>query len=83
MIYAPPPGRQRGERVEKRNDGLSFTVSCNKFGWTRSWGISRSRFHMALGLLGAFLVGALFSFFFSYSLYGQAEDIRAEKEKRR
>lgn len=80
MIYAPPPGRQRGERVEKRNDGLSFTVSCNKFGWTRSWGISRPRFHMALGLLGAFLVGTLFSFFFSYSLYGKAEDIRAEKE---
>ena len=80
MIYVPSPGRQRGERVERRNDGLSFIVSCNKSGWTRSWGISRPRFHMALGLLGAFLVGALFSFFFSYSLYGEAEDIRAQKE---
>lgn len=80
MIYVPSPGRQRGERVERRNDGLSLIVSCNKSGWTRSWGISRPRFHIALGLLGAFLVGALFSFFFSYSLYGEAEDIRAQKE---
>ena len=64
----------------KRNDGLSFIVSCNKFGWTRSWDISRERLHMALGLVGAFLVGALFSFFFSYSLYGEAEEVRAQKE---
>ena len=80
MIYVPPPGRQRGERVEKRNDGLSLIVSCNKFGWTWSRGVSRTRFHTALGLLGAFLVGALFSFFFSYSLYGEAEEVRAQKE---
>lgn len=64
----------------KRNDGLSFIVCCNKFGWTRSCGISRGQFHMALGLLGTFLVGVLFSFFFSYSLYGEAEEIRAQKE---
>jgi len=66
--------------VGKRNDGLSFIVSCNKFGWTRSWDISREQLHMALGLVGAFLVGALFSFFFSYSLYGEAEEVRAQKE---
>ena len=66
--------------MEKRDDGLSFIVCCNKFGWTRSWGISRGRLYMALALLGTFVVGALLSFFFSYSLYGEAEEIRTQKE---
>ena len=66
--------------MDKRNDGLSLIVSCNKFGWTRYWGISRKRFHLALGALGFFVLGALLSFFLSYRFYGEAEDIRAEKE---
>ncbi len=64
----------------KRNDGLSFIVCCNKFGWTKSWGISRERFQLVLGALGIFVLGALFSFFLSYKFYGEAEDIRAEKQ---
>lgn len=64
----------------KRNDGLSLIICCNKFGWTRSWGISRGRFQLALALLGTFVVGALFSFFLSYSFYGEAEEVRAQGE---
>ena len=64
----------------KRNDGLSFIVCCNKFGWTKSWGISRERFQLVLGALGIFVLGALFSFFLSYKFYGEAEDIRAQKQ---
>lgn len=66
--------------MEKRNDGLSFIVCCNKFGWTRSWGISRERFQFALGALGIFVLGALLSFFLSYKFYGEAQDIRAQKQ---
>ena len=66
--------------MEKRNDGLSFIVCCNKFGWTRSWGISRERFQLVLGALGIFVLGALFSFFLSYKFYGEAEDLRAQKQ---
>ena len=66
--------------MDKRNDGLSFIVCCNKFGWTRSWGISRERFHLVLGALGFFVLGALLSFFLSYRFYGDAEAVRAEKE---
>ena len=66
--------------MEKRNDGLSFIVCCNKFGWTRSWGVSRERFHLALGVLGIFVLGALFSFFLSYRFHGEAEDLRAQKQ---
>ena len=64
----------------KRNDGLSLIVSCNKFGWTRYWGISRERFHLILCVLGIFVLGSILSFFLSYSFYGDVEDIRAEKE---
>lgn len=64
----------------KKNDGLSFIVCCNKFGWTKSWGISRERFQLVLGALGIFVLGALFSFFLSYKFYGEAEDIRAQKQ---
>ena len=67
--------------MKKRNDGLSFIVCCNKFGWTRSWDLSRKRLHVTLGLLGTFVAGALFSFFFSYSLYGEAEEVRTQKEE--
>lgn len=67
--------------MKKRNDGLSFIVCCNKFGWTRSWCLSREQLHIALGLLGTFAVCVLFSFFFSYSLYGEAEEVRAQKEE--
>lgn len=66
--------------MEKRNDGLSFIVCCNKFGWTRSWGISRDRLHLCLGALGIFILGAFLSFFLSYRFYGEAENLRAEKE---
>ncbi len=66
--------------MDKRNDGLSFIVCCNKFGWTRSWGISRERFHLVLGALGFFVLGAVLSFFLSYRFYGDAEAVRAEKE---
>ena len=66
--------------MDKRNDGLSFIVCCNKFGWTRSWGISRERFHLVLGALGFFVLGALLSFVLSYRFYGDAEAVRAEKE---
>ena len=66
--------------MDKKNDGLSLIVCCNKFGWTRSWGIGRERFQLVLGALGIFLLGALFSFFLSYRLYGEAEAVRAEKE---
>ena len=66
--------------MEKRNDGLSFIVSCNKFGWTRAWGISRKRFHLVLGALGIFVLGTLLSFFLSYKLHGDKQDIRAEKQ---
>ena len=66
--------------MEKRNDGLSFIVCCNKFGWTRSWGIGRERFQFALCALGIFVLGALLSFFLSYKFYGEAEDLRAQRE---
>ena len=66
--------------MEKRNDGLSFIVCCTKFGWTKSWGIRRNQFQLILGALGVFVLGALFSFFLSYKFYGEAEDIRAEKQ---
>ena len=66
--------------MDKRNDGLSLIVSCNKFGWTRYWGISRERLHLVLGALGFFVLGALLSFFLSYRFYGDAEAVRAEKE---
>ena len=66
--------------MEKRNDGLSFIVSCNKFGWTRSWGISRGRFHLGLGIVGTFLLGALLSVFLSYKFYGEVETVRAQKQ---
>ncbi len=66
--------------MSKRNDGLSFIVSCNKSGWTRSWGISRARLHLVLGALGIFVLGALLSFFLSYKFYGDAEDLRARKQ---
>ena len=66
--------------MEKRNDGLSFIVCCNKFGWTKSWGITRNRFQLIMGALGVFVLGALFSFFLSYKFYGEAEDIRAQKQ---
>lgn len=66
--------------MEKRNDGLSLIVSCNRSGWTKCWGISRERFQLVLGALGFFVLGALFSFFLSYRFYGEAEAVRAEKE---
>ncbi len=66
--------------MDKRNDGLSLIVSCNKFGWTRYWGISRERLHLVLGALGFFVLGAILSFFLSYRFYGDAEAVRAEKE---
>ena len=66
--------------MDKRNDGLSLIVSCNKFGWTRYWGISRERLHLVLGALGFFVLGTLLSFFLSYRFYGDAEAVRAEKE---
>ena len=66
--------------MERRNDGLSFIVCCNKFGWTRSWGVSRERLHLVLGGVGIFLLGAFFSIFLSYKFYGDAQDIRAEKQ---
>lgn len=66
--------------MEKKNDGLSFIVCCNKFGWTRAWGISRERFHLVLGALGIFVLGAVLSFFFSYKFYGETQDIRAQKQ---
>lgn len=66
--------------MAKRNDGLSLIVCCNKFGWTRSWGISRERFQLVLGALGVFFLGAFFSFFLSYKFYGEAEDLRAQKQ---
>lgn len=66
--------------VEKRNDGLSFIVCCNKFGWTKSWGISRERFQLVLGALGIFVLGVVFSLFLSYKFYGEAQDIRAQKQ---
>ena len=66
--------------MEKRNDGLSFIVCCNKFGWTRSWGIGRERFHFVLGALGIFVLGVLLSFFLSYKFYGDAEDLRVQKQ---
>lgn len=66
--------------MEKKNDGLSFIVCCNKFGWTRAWGISRERFQLVLGTLGIFVLVAVFSFFFSYKFYGEAQDIRAQRQ---
>ena len=66
--------------MEKKNDGLSFIVCCNKFGWTKTWDISRQRFHLVLGTLGIFVLGALFSFFLSYKFHGDAEDLRAQKQ---
>lgn len=66
--------------MEKKNDGLSFIVCCNKFGWTRSWGIGRERFQLLLGALGVFVLGALLSFFLSYKFYGDAQDIRVQKQ---
>ncbi len=66
--------------MQKRNDGLSLIVCCNKFGWTRYWGIGRERLHLVLAVLGTFVLGALFAFFLSYKLYGEVEDIRAQKE---
>ena len=66
--------------MEKRNDGLSFIVCCNKFGWTKSWGISRGRLQLVLGSLGIFVLGALFSVFLSYKFHGEAEDLRAQKQ---
>ena len=67
-------------RVERKNDGLSFIVSCNKFGWTKSWGISRERFQFALGALGILALGVLFSFFLSYKFYGDAQETRTQKQ---
>ncbi len=64
----------------RRNDRLSFIVSCNKSGWTRSWGISRERFRLVMGALGIFVLGALLSFFLSYKFYGDAEGLRAQKQ---
>ena len=64
--------------MERRNDGLSFIVCCNKFGWTRSWGISRGRFQLVLGALGVFMLGVFLSFFLSYRFYGEADTLRAE-----
>ncbi len=66
--------------MDKRNDGLSLIVSCNRFGWTRYWGISRQRLHLVLGALGFFVLGAVLSFFLSYRFYGDVEAVRAEKE---
>lgn len=62
----------------KRNDGLSFIVCCNKFGWTKSWGISRGRLQLVLAALGVFMLGVAFSFFLSYRFHGEAETVRAE-----
>lgn len=66
--------------MERRNDGLSFIVCCNKFGWTRSWGVSRERFQLVLGALGIFVLGAFISFFLSYRFHGDAEDLRAQRQ---
>ena len=66
--------------MERKNDGLSFIVCCNKFGWTRSWGVSRERFQLALGALGIFVLGAFISFFLSYRFHGDAEDLRAQRQ---
>ena len=67
--------------MDRRNDGLSFIVCCNKFGWTRSWGISRGRLQLVLGALGIFMLGVFLSFFLSYRFYGEAEAVRAEMNK--
>ena len=67
--------------MKGRNDGLSFIVCCNKFGWTRSWGISRKRLQLGLGIVGTFVLGAVLSFFFSYKFYGEVETVRAEKQE--
>ena len=72
--------RAAERKVEKRNDGLSFIVCCNKFGWTRYWGVSRKRFRFALGALGIFALGVVLSFFLSYRFYGEAQDIRSQKQ---
>ncbi|MCY3986255.1 MAG: M23 family metallopeptidase [Candidatus Dadabacteria bacterium] len=70
----------RNQKLKKRNDGLSFIVCCGKSGWTRSWGISRGGLELALGATGVFVLGALLSFFLSYSFYGQTENVRAQKQ---
>ena len=59
---------------------MSFIVCCNKFGWTRSWGVSRERFQLVLGALGIFVLGAFISFFLSYRFHGDAEDLRAQRQ---
>ncbi len=66
--------------MEKKNDGLSLIVCCNKSGWTRAWGISRERFQFVLGALGIFVLGVLFSFFLSYKFYGEAQEVRVQKQ---
>jgi len=66
--------------MKKRNNGLSFIVSCNKFGWTRSWNIGRDRFQLILVIAGIFALGTFASSFYSYKFYGEAEALRAEKE---
>ena len=67
--------------MKRRNDGLSFIVCCNRFGWTRSWGISRRHLQIGLGIVGTFVLSAVFSFFFSYKFYGEVETVRAEKQE--
>ncbi len=66
-------------KVGRRKDGLSFIVSCNSLGRTWSWGASRKRLRVVLGVCAVFLLCALISFFASYKFYWEAKDLRTNQ----
>ncbi len=64
----------------EKDDGISFIVCCDKFGWTKSFWISRKSLDLAAVVAGVAVLAIVASFYLSYSFYQKTETLRAEKE---
>ena len=65
--------------MEKRNHKLHFFVSCDKFGWTKSFSVSRNSFEMLFLASVIFAVAGALSLVLSYAFYEEVQTVRTEK----
>lgn len=65
--------------MEKRNHKLRFFISCEKFGWTKSFSVSRNSFEMLFLTLAFLAVAWALSLVLSYAFYEEVQTVRTEK----
>ena len=65
--------------MEKRNHKLRFFVSCDKFGWTKSFSVSRNSFEMLFLAAVIFAAAGVLSLVLSYTFYKEVQTVRTEK----